>query len=59
MIFSARARPMPEVAPTTRTVLYGKGMMKVRAEDGVNWKEKRCIYLISKYLNGAGIGGRG
>jgi hypothetical protein len=27
MIFSANAKPMPEVAPTTRTVLYGKGMV--------------------------------
>jgi len=25
--FSARARPMPEVAPRTRTVLYGKDML--------------------------------
>jgi hypothetical protein len=25
--FSARARPIPEVAPRTRTVLYGKDML--------------------------------
>jgi hypothetical protein len=29
IIFSAKARPMPLVAPTTKTVLYGKGILKV------------------------------
>lgn len=28
MIFSAKERPMPEVAPITRTVLYVKGMLE-------------------------------